>query len=154
MLDANNSLAQNLNLSIILCTIVSVLQVFYPDLLPAWQDEKIPLLEINFLWRNMKSMNNKCLRILQVIVFPPYLFLSAASGKLSRKRFPCKVVCICTCCVTDRKMWEWDGALSHHCWDYIYFCFSSVAGSLLTCFNCTQRAWIMCEFYKKINKIE
>lgn len=107
----------------------------------------------------MKFINNKSRKILQAIVSALIYFSQPRVGGSHHKCFPCKVVCVCTCCVTDRKMWEWNGAPSQHCWDYIYFCCSMVAGSsALYQHISTLCTWIvhkenkLCEIYpKKLN---
>ena len=75
----------------------------------------------------MKSTSNKSLRILQVIVFALIYLSQQRVGSSHRKCFPCKEVCICTCCVTKC------GSEMVHCHiiaGIIYCtCFSLVAGS-------------------------
>lgn len=90
----------------------------------------------------MKSINNESLKKSSSYCLCSYLFLLCSCYESS----PCKVVCICTRCVTD---------VGVHCHniavDYIYFCCFWVAGSSVFFFTSTSTHSAL-ELHAKMDK--
>lgn len=90
-----------------------------------------------FLIETLRSLDNGissdgcCYCFVQSNKNPPFICLRTEWEAHAAKCF--FFFCICTCCVM--KMWEWNGALSQHRWDYSY-CMLLFPGSRLQSFSC------------------